>query len=93
MDVLGPRSDLVGGEAMERLPHQFEVGVQVAGAGLVGQRGHECGVPEEGHELQGGVRPARGHPPGIGAAEGTGGQVGHRIGHEGTGDAGLGVTV
>ena len=46
--VLGPGSDLLGGETVERLPHQFEVGVQVAGAGLVGQGGHESRVPELG---------------------------------------------
>ncbi len=91
MDVLGPGPDLLVGEAVERLAHQLEVGVEVPIALHLGQAGQEGRIAVGGHELLGGRHPVAVHAPLPGAADGATGQIGHRVGGEGAGDASLGL--
>ena len=85
--------DLVLGEAPERVLDQLEVLVEVAGAGLVGQRGQEGRVPVGGHELAGAVEGAGLDAPlGLAAVE-LAGQVVDGVGDEGAGDRRLDVAL
>ncbi len=93
VDVLGPRPDLLLGEAVEGLPHQFEVGIEMARPFPVGQSGQEFRVPVGGHEGLCRCHPVGAHAPLPGAADGPRRQVGHRVGDEGTCDPGFGVPV
>jgi hypothetical protein len=85
VDVLGDRADLVLGEAPERVLHELEVVVEVAGAGAL-DRGQELRGPVGRHERAGGVeRVRRDAPVGLAPVE-LGRHVGHGVGGEGAGD-------
>ena len=93
VDVLGDRADLLVGEAPEGVLHQLEVGVEVAGAAAVGQRGQERRLAVGGDELAGVVeRAGLDAPLGL-AAEQLGGQLGDGVGDEGAGHRGLDVAL
>ena len=63
VDVLGPGTDLLGGEPVEGVAHQLEVGVEVALALGLGQRGQEGRVAVGGDEGLGRRHPVGGHAP------------------------------
>jgi hypothetical protein len=85
VDVLGDRADLVVGEAAERVPHQLEVVVEVAGPGAVDRR-QERRIAKGRHEqpriVEGGGVDAPGTLPPVQPSR----HVGHRIGGEGARD-------
>ena len=90
--VLGVRSHLVLGEAVERLAHQLEVLAQVARALGRGQAGQHRRIALRRQE--GGRRsvPAGVHAPERLATGHAPDEVRHDVGHEGGGNTGLDVT-
>ena len=87
MDVLAA-GDLALGEGPERVLHRVQVGVEVTGSG---HRRQPPGTPgavggQEGHGLGQAVG---GHVPQRLPAQHPAGQVVHRVGHEGAGQAGF----
>ena len=93
MDVLGLRGDDVGGERAERVLDQLHVGVEVARARRLGERGDELRVAEA---LEERVRLAQRRrldaPQPLPAGE-AGDQVVHDVGGEGARDARLDVAL
>ena len=87
--VLGVGADLLLGEAVERLAHQLEVLAEVPGpfgGGQAGQHGRIALLHEEGRgrRIPAGLDAPQRLPAGHAADE-----VGHDVGHERRGDAGL----
>ena len=91
MHVLGVRADLVLGEAVEGLADQLEVLAEMPGSFRGGQTGEHGRVALRGEEggdwcRPPGLHPPQGLPPGHLA-----GELGHDVGDERGGDAGLGL--
>ena len=93
VDVLGPGGDAVLGEAAEGVLHHLEVGVEVAGAGVVGQVGQELRIAVAAHEVPGAVERRPGRPPQPVPSEDAAGHVRSGVGHERSGEAGLVVAL
>jgi hypothetical protein len=80
--VLGHRAHLVLREATEGLLHQLEVGVEVAGPFLAGERGQELRVTVGREERYDGLERVGLEPPLLLPAEHPGHEVVHRVGDE-----------
>src|SRR5699024_135963 len=91
VDVLGDRVELLVGETPEGVLDHLEFGIEVAGSGLV-YRGQELRGGVGADELPGVVENAGLDAPFGLAPVDAPGQLGHGIGHERDGDAGLDLT-
>ncbi len=87
MDLLGDRPYPVVREAPEGVRHHLEIGIEMAGALLAGERRKEGGVAVPGDELRQGLGPARTGRPLLFPPERPRHNVVHRIGGERGGDA------
>ena len=87
--VLGVRADLVLGEAVEGLAHQLEVVAQVPRALRGGQAGQDGGVALLAQERPRRCGPTGLHPPELLPPRHPANQLGHDVGDERGGDAGL----
>ena len=93
MDVLGDRLQLLVGEATEGVLHHLEVVVEVTGAVVLGQRGEKGRVAVGAHELTGLVeRTGLDTPLALASVE-LGHELADRVGHEGTGEPILDLTL
>ena len=93
VDVLGLRGDDVGGERAERVLHELHVGVEVARARRLGERGDELGIAVRREERMGVAQRRRLDAPDLLAPGEARDEVVDHVGGEGAGDARLGVAL
>ncbi len=87
--MLGMRLDHLLGEAAERVGHHLHLAVEVAGAGLLRERGDELRRPELLEERVSSLQRSDLDAPRRFAAGDAGDEVVHHVGGEGAGDGGL----
>jgi hypothetical protein len=86
VDLLGHRADLLLGEPSEGVLDELEVRVEVPRALHAAQRAEVLGRPVGAHEVGGGVEGGRFDPPRVLTPEHPRRKLMNGVGHEGTGD-------